>query len=140
MTRFKPQTSVTRFKPGDCVSNYKLHSCQVSSRLNLPNHHIKNVVTWGMSSTNVWPDLTHASIRIVDKWNPAPSVIQNDHWIRNELVTVSVYSEQGIIVTSSSLPCFSIQLCSWLFVYHHLATPPRHFIATAFKKSLLCAI
>lgn len=61
---------------------------QVGLRQKIPNGHVRNVVIWGNNASTIFPDLMHSSIRVVNQWNPAPQVIQNDHWIKNELVMV----------------------------------------------------
>ena len=65
---------------------------EVAMKLNIPSHHVKNVIIWGNHNSTQFPDIRHSKVELNDQVLGAYEAIQDDDWIKNEFIQVSFYN------------------------------------------------
>lgn len=63
---------------------------QIAERLDVSNNEVKKVIIWGNHSSALFPDVSHATVKMTDgQTYPVHGAVGNDAWLQGEFITVS---------------------------------------------------
>jgi malate dehydrogenase len=118
-------TAMTRLDHNRAVS-------QLAQKAGVPVTAVKKVTIWGNHSATQYPDAFHAEIN----GQPAPQVIGDDNWIKNEFIPVvqkrgaAVIEARGQSSAASAANACINHVQTW-----HNGTPPDNWISMAIPST-----
>ena len=73
-----------------CEANLRLIPVifQIADRVGVSALDVRNVIIWGNHSSTQFPDVRHGVVTINGKETPVPDAVKDDHWLKNEFITV----------------------------------------------------